>query len=314
MSMPHRMMSRLEKAEALDRVAGPLSSAVQRVVRPRIVRNLLSGTNLGHPLHPPLTDIVVGAWSMSTLLDAAGGRDAESAADLLVTAGVVAAVPTALSGLNDWADTLGAERRVGMVHATANTMALGLYGASIAARARGSRGTGKALGLAGFGVMAFSAYLGGHLSFVRGVNVNRTAWQEGPQDWTPVLGEDDLPDSEHRTVEVEGVRIMLYRSDRRVFALEATCTHMGGPLDEGTIADGCVTCPWHDSTFRFADGGIVRGPASTPEPCFETRVRDGRIEVRVPPAGAPSGKGEGAHAGGTERMGRAARRRLARTS
>ncbi|GAA2131698.1 hypothetical protein GCM10009727_24250 [Actinomadura napierensis] len=308
------MVRRLEKAEALDRVAGPVSAVVRRAVRPRLVRNLLSGTNLGHPLHPALTDVVVGAWSMSTLLDAAGGRDAEPAADLLVTTGVIAAVPTALTGLNDWADTLGAERRVGMVHATANTMALGLYGASIAARARGNRGGGKALGLAGFAVLAFSAYLGGHLSFVKGVNVNRTAWQQGPQDWTPVLGENELPDSEHRTVDVDGVPIMLYRADQRVYALEATCSHMGGPLDKGTIADGCVTCPWHGSTFRLADGGIVRGPASTPEPCFETRVQDGRIEVRVPPAGAPSRKAEGAHAGSAERMGRAARRRLARTS
>ncbi|KAB2366697.1 Rieske 2Fe-2S domain-containing protein [Actinomadura montaniterrae] len=314
MSMPHRMVRRLEQAEVLDKVAGPLSSAVQRVVRPRIVRNLLSGTYLGHPLHPPLTDVAVGAWSMSTLLDAAGGPDAETAADLLAITGVAAAVPTALSGLNDWADTLGAERRVGMVHAAANTMALALYGSSIAMRARGDRRAGKALGLAGFAVLGFSAYLGGHLSFVRGVNVNRTAWQEGPQDWTPVLGEDELPDSEHRTVEADGVRIMLYRADREIYALAATCTHMGGPLDEGTIADGCVTCPWHDSTFRLSDGGIVRGPASTPEPRFEARVRDGRIEVRVPPAGAPARKGEGAHAGPSERMGRAARRRMARVS
>ncbi|MFB4298811.1 Rieske 2Fe-2S domain-containing protein [Actinomadura sp. NTSP31] len=314
MSMPHRMVRRLEKAEALDRVAGPVSKAVQRLIGPRLVRNLLSGTNLGHPLHPPLTDVAVGAWTCSTLLDAVGGPAAEPAADMLVGAGVLAAVPTALTGLNDWADTLGAERRVGLVHAMANTTALSLYGASMAMRARGDRRAGRALGLAGFAVLSAGAYLGGHLSFVMGVNVNRTAWQQGPQDWTPVLGEDELPDSEHRTVDVDGVPIMLYRAEQRVYALEATCTHMGGPLDKGTIADGCVTCPWHGSTFRLADGGIVRGPASTPEPCFETRVHDGRIEVRVPPAGAPPRKAEGAHAGSGERMGRAARRRLARIS
>jgi nitrite reductase/ring-hydroxylating ferredoxin subunit len=314
MSMPHRMVRRLEQAKALDKVAGPLSTAVQRAVRPRLIRNMLSGTNLGHPLHPALTDVAIGAWSMSTLLDAVGGPDAEFAADLLVNAGVVAAVPTALTGLNDWSDTIGADRRVGLVHAVANGTALSLYTASIAMRARGDRRAGRALGLAGFGVLAFSAYLGGHLSFVKGVNVNRTAWEHGPQDWTPVLGEDELPDSEHRTVEVEGVPIMLYRADRQIYALAATCTHMGGPLDKGTIADGCVTCPWHGSTFRLSDGGVVRGPASTPEPRFEARVQDGRIEVRVPPAGAPARKGEGAHAGSGDRMGRAARRRLARTS
>ncbi|MWA04095.1 Rieske 2Fe-2S domain-containing protein [Actinomadura sp. LD22] len=314
MSMPHKMVRRLEQAEVLDKVAGPLSSAVQRAVRPRIIRNLLSGTYTGHALHPPLTDVAIGAWSMSTLLDAVGGPDTEYAADILAITGVAAAVPTAVTGLNDWADTLGAERRVGLVHAAANVMGLALYGASIAMRARGDRRAGKALGFAGYGVLGLSAYLGGHLAFAMGVNVNRTAWQEGPQDWTPVLDEGELPDSEHRTVEADGVRIMLYRADREIYALNATCTHMGGPLDEGTIADGCVTCPWHDSTFRLSDGGIVRGPASSPEPRFEVRVQDGRIEVRVPPAGAPARKAEGAHAGAGERMGRAARRRMARVS
>jgi nitrite reductase/ring-hydroxylating ferredoxin subunit len=66
-----------------------------------------------------------------------------------------------------------------------------------------------------------------------------------------------------------------------VYALDSTCSHMGGPLEEGTISDGCVTCPWHGSTFRFADGSIVRGPASTPEPRYQTRIQDGRIEVRA---------------------------------
>ena len=96
-----------ERLEALDKVARPLAGAVGRAVRPRVVRNLLSGTDLGHPLHPVLTDLPIGAWVMSALLDAAGGPAAEGAADLLVAAGVVAAVPTAAAGLNDWSDTAG---------------------------------------------------------------------------------------------------------------------------------------------------------------------------------------------------------------
>lgn len=72
MSMPQKMMRRLERAEALDGAAKPVSKAVQRAVRPRLVRNLLSGTNLGHPLHPTLTDVPIGAWSMAALLDIAG--------------------------------------------------------------------------------------------------------------------------------------------------------------------------------------------------------------------------------------------------
>jgi nitrite reductase/ring-hydroxylating ferredoxin subunit len=279
MNILRQTIRRLERLEALDKVARPLARTVGRAVRPRVVRNLLSGTDLGHPLHPMLTDLPIGAWVMSALLDAVGG--AEGAADLLVTAGVVAAVPTAAAGLNDWSDTVGPEARVGLVHATVNTTALSLYLASAVARARGRRRGGKALGLAGLGVLLGGAYLGGHLSFGMGVDVNRTAWEQRPDQWTPVLADTELADGEHRKADAGGVPVLLYRTEGTVYALDSTCTHMGGPLEEGAISDGCVTCPWHGSTFRFADGSIVRGPASTPEPCYQTRIQDGRIEVRA---------------------------------
>jgi nitrite reductase/ring-hydroxylating ferredoxin subunit len=280
MNILRQTIRRLERLEALDKVARPLARTVGRAVRPRVVRNLLSGTDLGHPLHPMLTDLPIGAWVMSALLDAVGGP-AEGAADLLVTAGVVAAVPTAAAGLNDWSDTVGPEARVGLVHATVNTTALSLYLASAVARARGRRRGGKALGLAGLGVLLGGAYLGGHLSFGMGVDVNRTAWEQRPDQWTPVLADTELADGEHRKADAGGVPVLLYRTEGTVYALDSTCTHMGGPLEEGAISDGCVTCPWHGSTFRFADGSIVRGPASTPEPCYQTRIQDGRIEVRA---------------------------------
>jgi nitrite reductase/ring-hydroxylating ferredoxin subunit len=113
--------------------------------------------------------------------------------------------------------------------------------------------------------------------------VNRTAWQERPAQWTPVLADADLRDGQPRTVEVEGVTVLLHRTSRRVQALANTCSHMGGPLDEGTIVDGCVTCPWHGSVFRLADGSIVRGPASSPQPHYDVRVSDGRVQVRAAP-------------------------------
>ena len=281
MNVLHQTVRRLERLEVLDKVAKPLAETVGCAVRPRVVRNLVSGTNMGHPLHPVLTDLPIGAWMMSALLDAAGGPAAEEAADLLVTAGVVAAVPTAAAGLNDWSDTSGPETRVGLVHAALNTTALSLYLASLIARARGRRRGGKTLSLAGLGVLLGGGYLGGHLSFVRGVNVNRTAWEHPPHQWTPVLADTDLADGKHCKADAGGAPVLLYRTAGTVYALASTCSHMGGPLEEGTISDGCVTCPWHGSTFRFADGTIVRGPASTPQPCYQTRLQDGRIEVRA---------------------------------
>lgn len=280
MDVFRQTVRRMERLEALDKVARPLKSTVSRAVRPRVVRNLLSGTNLGHPLHPPLTDLPIGAWMMSALLDAAGPA-AEGAADLLVTAGVVAAVPTAASGLNDWSDTAGPETRVGLVHAAVNTTALSLYLASLVARIRGRRRSGKVLALAGLGMVSGGAYLGGHLAFVMGVNVNRTAWEQPPHQWTPVLADAELADGELRKADASGAPVLLYRTAGTVYALASTCSHMGGPLEEGTVSDGCVICPWHGSTFRFVDGTIVRGPASTPQPSYQTRVQDGRIEVRA---------------------------------
>jgi nitrite reductase/ring-hydroxylating ferredoxin subunit len=271
------LVHRIEHDDALDRVAKPISSAVGRLVRPRPVRNLLSGTWLGHPLHPVLSDLPIGAWSMAALLDA---RDLR-AADALVGVGIAAAVPTAAAGLNDWSDTYGEETRVGLVHAAANTTALSLHLASLMARRRDHRRLGKALSLAGCAALLVGGYLGGHLSFVKAVNVNHTAWPARPDAWTPVLAEADLAAETPRRVDAGGAPVLLYRHDGAVHAIAATCSHAGGPLDEGTIADGCVTCPWHGSTFRFADGSVVRGPATVAQPCYDTRVHDGHLEVRA---------------------------------
>lgn len=277
----HRLVTQLERSTRLDPLAKPLLAAASKAVRPRAVRNLLSGTSVGHPLHPVLTDVPIGAWSMATLLDTIGGPSAAGAADLLVAAGILAAVPTAATGVNDWSDTYGAETRVGVVHASANLTALSLYVASLVARRRGRRGHGKVLGVAGFGVLLAGGYLGGHLSFVKGVNVNHTAFEQGPQEWTPVLADGDLGPGEHRKVVAAGVSVLVVRGADGLLAMANTCSHAGGPLDEGELADGCVTCPWHGSIFRLRDGTIVRGPASTPQPTYEARVHDGQIEVRA---------------------------------
>ncbi|MGO4807923.1 Rieske 2Fe-2S domain-containing protein [Arthrobacter sp. 2MCAF15] len=274
------IVAAIERSDRLDGVASALATAVGRAVRARPVRNLLSGTGLGHPLHPVLTDLPIGAWSMATLLDALGGPDSAPAADILVCVGIATAVPTAAAGLNDWSDTQGKARRTGLIHAAANSTALSLYTSSAIARATGRRRLGKALGLAGFGTLMFGGFLGGNLTYGYAVNVNKTADRDGPSEWTPVLSEGALSDGEHRKMDIDGVSVLLYREGNVVLALDSVCSHMGGPLDEGKIADGCVTCPWHGSTFRLKDGSIVRGPASHRQPAYETRHINGQIEIR----------------------------------
>jgi len=274
------LVASIERFDRLDGFASSLSGVIGKAVQPRAVRNILSGTIIGHPIHPLLTDLPIGAWSMAAFLDTVGGKSMAPAADLLVSVGIVAAVPTAAAGLNDWSDTQGKPRRVGLVHAAANSVALGLYTASAVARSKGNRGLGTSLGMAGFGILMVGGFLGGHLSYADAVNVNKTADRNGPSKWTPVLDVGDLPDGEHRKVDAGKVTVLLYRSGPTILALDSVCSHMGGPLDKGDMAEGCVVCPWHGSTFRLDDGSVVRGPATRPQPVYETRVNEGRIELR----------------------------------
>jgi nitrite reductase/ring-hydroxylating ferredoxin subunit/uncharacterized membrane protein len=272
---------RIEGLELLDAVAQPLQKAVRAAVpQESELKDLLSGTWLGHPLHPPLTDVVVGSWASALLLDLLGGADAEPAADLLVATGVVAAVPTAAAGLSDWAELQGGSRRVGSVHAIGNTTALVLHALSLAARLRGERRRGVALSAAGFAVAGFSAWLGGHLSFSRGVGVNQTAFERAPDDWTPVVDEGRLEEGKLLGARADGLGVLLVRRAARIYALADHCSHRGCALHEGTLNDdGTVTCPCHGSTFRL-DGTVVKGPATSPQPSYDIREHEGKVEIR----------------------------------
>jgi nitrite reductase/ring-hydroxylating ferredoxin subunit len=96
-----------------------------------------------------------------------------------------------------------------------------------------------------------------------------------------VLPETELAEGDLRRVEVGERRIVLARQDGQIYAMEERCSHLGGPLADGKIEDGCIQCPWHGSRFALEDGHPVDGPATIPQPCFETRVRNGQIEVRA---------------------------------
>jgi nitrite reductase/ring-hydroxylating ferredoxin subunit len=110
--------------------------------------------------------------------------------------------------------------------------------------------------------------------------VNRVAWTVGPRRWTPALQEADLPDDSPTAVEAEGRQIMLYRHRGSLYAIDNICSHAGGLLSRGPVADLTVTCPLHGSRFALADGCVSRGPASQPQPVLPTRIRNGWIEVR----------------------------------
>lgn len=263
-----------------DSFTEPAANAVQKATGARLVKNALSGTWLGHQLHPMLTDMPMGAWAMASLLDLTGGEGSAKAAKKLVGFGVLTAVPTAMSGASDWSEEQGAAQRVGMVHAVANSIGTSLQLASWLARANGKRKTGVTLSLLGLSAAGFGGYLGGHLSYVQGVGVNHTAFEETSGQWRDVAAVDDVTEGAPLRVEADGVPVMMVRDDGAIRALSATCAHAGGPLDEGEVIDHCIRCPWHGSTFALSDGAVKRGPASIDQPAWDVKIEGERVFVR----------------------------------
>src|SRR3954447_13833278 len=213
----HHLAERVGAATSLDGPAEAVAGWIRGIVPRGPVKDVLSGTPLGHALHPFLTDLPIGTWTSATLLDLVGGRAAEPAAERLIAAGILAAVPTAASGLNDWADTTPADdgvRRVGAVHAVANVSALGLWAASLAARRADRHGRGVALGLAGMGALVVGGQLGGHLAYAKAVGVDRTAFSAAPDEWTEVLDDAALAEGALQSAEVDGQAILLARRAR----------------------------------------------------------------------------------------------------
>ncbi len=277
---------------ARQSVLDPISQTIQDLVATayrsagpagRRVADALYGTWLGHPFHPSATDIPVGAWTTGFVLDLlnaiTGSNLFARCADAAVAIGTIGAFAALASGLTDAQHPKGEARRVGMVHGMLNLGGTLLQLASLVQRARGERGRGRALSSMAFGGLLVSAYLGGEMIDRYRVGVNRAAGEAVPAGFVPVLPEGELPQNELRQVEVEGSRVLLVRQGDRIYAMHATCTHMGGPLAQGTIVDGAVQCPWHGSRFALDDGHVVKGPASYPERCLATRVREGMIEV-----------------------------------
>ena len=278
-----RFTEPVEHADMLDAPSEALDKVVASAIPHGPVKDLLSGVAVGHPLHPALVTVPIGAFTGAVALDLTGRE--QSAARTLVGLGLLSSVPTALAGLSDWSDTRGAERRVGFTHLTLNVTGLGIIAASWFSR-RKHPGTGVFdahgpwLTLTGFGVLGVSAWLGGHLSYAMGVGVDTTAFQRPPKEWTDAVAEDQLVEGQPIAATVGAIPVFLVRTSGRIHALGDRCTHRGGPLHEGRLEDGCIECPWHASRFALEDGSVVRGPATRPAPVFETRVIDGRVQIR----------------------------------
>ncbi len=272
---------RVQSWRALEPVGRKVLGWFNSIVRPGPVKDLLSGTWQGHPAHPMLTDVPIGAWAGALFLDVLGGEERRRAADSLIGIGDLAALPTAVTGLSDLSDSEDeAEVTIGTVHAAGNLTAATLYGLAYLLRRGGARRAGTAVSVAGAAVMTGSGFLGGHLSFRKGLGVDHTVFESPVRRWTAVIEVGDLPEGEPRKATVSGVDVLLLRRGDRVLALANRCSHRGGPLHKGRIEGLEVRCPWHHSTFNLEDGAVVQGPATAPQPAFEARVQEGKVEVR----------------------------------
>ncbi len=282
-----RLVRTIEEQPWLDRLGEPLQRPIYALLqRAPALRTVLNGTWLGHPVHAAVTDWPVGAWATGFVLDlleTLGARpDLRRVSDAAHAVGLAGALTSAIFGLADWSFTTGRARRVGLVHGLANVAIAGIYGASLLARARGWRGAGKALSNLGFGLLLFSTWLGGELTYRYGVGVSRGAFEAAPEDWIAVLDDGRLAEGELRRVQAGATPVLLVRREGQIYAIGDTCTHMGCSLSEGRLEGTEVVCPCHGSRFRILDGTVVEGPATVSEPAYTVRVRDGQIEIRRP--------------------------------
>jgi nitrite reductase/ring-hydroxylating ferredoxin subunit/uncharacterized membrane protein len=276
------LVGALEQAAALDAPGKAVGKAVRSAIAPGTAKEALSGTWLTHAVHPPLTDVVIGSFLAASLLDLTSPESPE-ASERLLQIGLVAAVPTALSGANDWADTEIADarvRRVGLVHASVNVSALTLYALSLAARRRGSPSRGRAFALAGAAALTAGGFLGGHMSYTRGVGPNQTAFDPGSSEWTVVAGAGELEEGRPTAGVAGDTPVFLLRHGADVHAMHDRCSHRGCSLSDGEIDGHVITCPCHGSRFDVRDGSVVRGPATAEQPVFDARAADSHIEVR----------------------------------
>ncbi|MGN6868426.1 MAG: Rieske 2Fe-2S domain-containing protein [Solirubrobacteraceae bacterium] len=277
------IVSAIESAQFLDPVAEKVGQTVRSVISGGPVKDAVSGTWLGHAVHPMLTDVVIGSFTAASLLDLLAPGDDGSAAERLIALGLTAYLPTAVAGANDWADSEAVDdtiRRAGLVHAASNLIGATFYTASLRARRRGARGRGAVLGFAGMAVMTVGGYLGGHLSLNKGVGPDQTVFDPGPTEWTSAADATVLPEGRPVRVVVDDTPVLLLRDGEQIYAIHDRCSHRGCSLSEGEVEGSEIVCSCHGSRFDLRNGAVLGGPATSAQPSFQVRVEDGRVEVR----------------------------------
>lgn len=279
----------IKSASWLEHVSESLQPALQSVLKNpngtgNRVQDLLNGTWLGHPLHPALVEVPIGAWTCTAVLDVLAlvqdDEAMERAADITLATGWLVSLPSAVTGWSQWTDTYGKDRRLGLLHGMMMGGTVALYTSALISRMRGSRSLGVTLSMVGWSVMGAGAYLGGEETYTLGYGVNRTAFEQPATGYVSVIPEQDLQMNKPVQVDAKGTPVMLVKLQNGIFALGDTCTHAGCSLSQGKLDGMSVICSCHGSQFDLRDGEVMSGPATYREPHYHVRVRDGNVEVK----------------------------------
>ena len=266
--------------------ADPLGDLFQRLFRTiygpfPALRDLLHGTWLGHPVHPMITDVPIGAFIVAFVLDLVGQS---TGAGWAIGIGFVSMLAAALAGYADYIDLEGAGKRIGSLHSTSMLLAALLYLVSLGARLGWwPLFDGVAAWTADLGLLlvVVGGYLGGDLVFDLGSQVDRHAWRGGGTKWQ-ALDVDSVPEDKPTKAKAGAQTLVVVRHGEKIFALHDTCSHQGCSLSDGKLVDDGrrIECKCHGSRFELADGSVNRGPAVYPQPQYDVRRADGKIEVK----------------------------------
>jgi nitrite reductase/ring-hydroxylating ferredoxin subunit/uncharacterized membrane protein len=241
------------------------------------LKDFLNGVWLGHPLHPAITDVPIGAYVVALVLDLSGQRAAATAA---IGVGIVFMVLAAVAGYADYIDLAGKTRRFGTVHSSLMLVALILYIVSFVMRLGAVPSPAEVwISVIGFVIVVTSAYVGGELVYNLGTQVDRHAWRGGGTKWT-ALDISEIPPEKPVKAKAGAQTLVVVRRGAGVNALHDVCAHQGCSLSEGKLVGDTIECPCHGSRYRLRDGLVLRGPSVFDQPHYEVREAEGKIEVR----------------------------------
>jgi uncharacterized membrane protein/nitrite reductase/ring-hydroxylating ferredoxin subunit len=267
-----------------------------------MLKDLLEGKPLRHPIHPMLVHFPIGLFVLSFILDlvnfSLSGRPyLVPASFYAMLLGIITALLAAIPGFVDYTDIRRDQpgKRTATVHMTLNLIVVAIYALNLWIRAPALAEAKVSwiplvLSVIGIGLLSASGYLGGRLVYDEGIAVGRhKRYTPTPQEtlkfsvpdsgFVPIPAAADLGNQETLRIEISGTVLTIAKVDNQLFAFQEFCTHRYGPLSEGCLDGFDIECPWHKSRFDIRTGKVTRGPAKIDLKTFKIETRDGKLGV-----------------------------------